>query len=311
MSRRSLVVALALVLAALPQGAAAEPGAARDERVELGRFSTTYATDAEHKPRASNVEIAAEAIDGKLLAPNAVLSFNEAVGERTAAFGFAKSVVIRNGMLAEGMGGGTCQVASTLHAAALLAGLEVVTRAPHSRPSGYIRMGLDATVAYPSIDLKLRNPLPSSVIVHARARRGSLDISIDTSGGAKPAVSLSSEIIERLPFERVVERDRTVHDENVHVKAFGIPGYRVRRVREVRDAAGQVRRDVRIDLYPPTSFVVRIAPSFEESRIDEGAPRVVDPGAVPPVLVQLRPSTSVALDNGAKAGRAELTSDEP
>src|SRR4051812_27263178 len=95
-------------------------------RVVLARFSTTYANDAEHKSRAFNVELGAEAINGKAIAAGATFSFNDAVGERTAAFGYEKSIVLRDGLIAEGVGGGACQVASTLHAAALLGGLEVV-----------------------------------------------------------------------------------------------------------------------------------------------------------------------------------------
>ena len=69
--------------------------------------------------------------------------------------------------MVEGTGGGTCQVASTLHAIAFFGGLDIVQRLPHSRPSGYIPAGLDATVVYPVVDLKLRNPFTFPVVVHA------------------------------------------------------------------------------------------------------------------------------------------------
>ncbi|MBX3219159.1 MAG: VanW family protein [Labilithrix sp.] len=301
---RRQLLALGSLLAAFPRAAiAGEP------RVALGRFTTTYAIDTEHKTRAFNVELAAEAVDGRTIAPGATFSFNDAVGERTAAFGYAKSVVLRDGMLAEGVGGGACQVASTLHAAALLAGLDVVARAPHSRPSAYIRMGLDATVAFPKVDLRLKNSGVVAVVLHARAARGVLEVWIDARGTVRPDVSLQSEILDRTPFARVVERDRAITDDKAHRKAFGIPGYRVRRTREVRAADGSVRRDVRIDVYPPTNEIVRVAPSFDESRLgarsgdedeDEAAPAeiVVEPGAARPVRVQVRPTAVVTLDNG-------------
>jgi vancomycin resistance protein YoaR len=286
----------------------------------LGRFTTSYAHDAEHKSRAFNVELAAEAINGKTIASGATFSFNDAVGERTAAFGYAKAVVLRDGMIAEGMGGGACQVASTLHAAALLSGLDVVVRAPHSRPSAYIRMGLDATVSLgasgPPIDLKLKNPWPSSVTVHARAARGSLEVWVDGAGLEVPAVSLTSEILERIPFERVVQRDRRIADDTARWKAFGIPGFRVRRTREIRSSDGSVRRDVRVDLYPPTSEIVQVAPSFDTSRLSRRRPEepaaaddatvaspvtiTAEPGIARPALVQLRPSALVVLDNSAR-----------
>ncbi|MBX3261831.1 MAG: VanW family protein [Labilithrix sp.] len=302
--RRRQVLALGALVATAPRAALAG-----DARVVLGRFTTTYAGDAEHKARAFNVELAAGAIDGRAIAPGATFSFNDAVGERTAAFGYAKSVVLRDGMIAEGVGGGACQVASTLHAAALLAGLDVVARTPHSRPSAYIRLGLDATVVFPKIDLTLRNPGGEPVTVRARAAKGALEVWLDARGEARPDVSLRSEILERVPSSRVLERDRTIVDDKAHRVAFGIPGYRVRRIREVRAPGAGARRDVRIDTYPPTHEVLRVAPSFDASRLaggsedpnaEEAAPaEIVDaPSATRPVLVQLRPSTVVTLDNG-------------
>lgn len=286
----SILIALGLSLAA---------PASAEERTELGRFSTSFVADADHKARAFNIELAASAIDGKTIAPGATFSFNDAVGERTAAFGFAKAVVLRDGMIAEGMGGGTCQVASTLHASALLAGLEIVSRAPHSRPSAYIRMGLDAVVVYPTTDLKLKNPTGDALTIRARAKAGTLDVWFD-GAGARPAVKVTSEILERTPFTRVVERDKAVTDTAMHVKAFGIPGYRIRRTREIH-IGEDARRDVRVDIYPPTNEVVRVAPGTALEPADEHdetpkAERVVDANVVRPVAVQLRPSPLVVLE---------------
>lgn len=266
----------------------------------LGTFTTSFAKDAEHKARASNIALAAEAIDGKTIAPGGTLSFNEAVGERTAAFGYAKSVVLRDGMLAEGSGGGTCQVASTLHAAALLAGLEIVQRAPHSRPSAYIRMGLDATVAFGSIDLKIKNPLAAAVTVRARAER-ELVVTIEGTS-ARPDVTLTSEIVEILATHAVVERDATLKDDAIHLVAHGIPGFRVRRTRQVDG-----RRDVRIDLYAPVPTVLRTRSGL----LPEGAETLDE--AAKPAAVQLRPSTVVTLENrgtGSSAG-ARSSEDPP
>jgi len=329
MTARALAVLAVLGALAVAPGARADdhggtaPAKPADgaARVVLARFTTTYTNDAEHKARASNVELGAEAINGKVIAAGATFSFNDAVGERTAAFGYAKSIVLRDGMIAEGMGGGACQVASTLHAAALLGGLEVVARSPHSRPSAYIRMGLDATVAFgsaaPAIDLKLKNPTLRPLTIHAKAARGTLEVWIDGAGATHPDVSVTSEILDRTTFSRVVERDKRAKEDTVRVKAFGIPGYRVKRTREIRTADGTVKRDVRIDVYPPTSEIVQVAPSFEESRIrlhavggeNEGegpeespskpAAVVFDASAARPLRVQLRPSTRVVLDNAA------------
>ena len=271
----------------------------------LAKFATGYSVGAEHKSRAANVQLAAEAIDGKHIAPGATFSFNDAVGERTATFGFEKAQVLRDGMLAEGVGGGACQVASTLHAAALLAGLDITQRTPHSRPSAYIRMGLDATVAYPKIDLKLTNPTADEVVIRSRAANGNLEISLEAK--LKPAVSLVTEILARESPTRTFERDLKVGADEAVRTQFGIPGYRIRRVRSLTTPDGIEHHDVRIDTYTPIAEIIRVAPSFDTSRL--GPPEDEDSAATSRVQIttaptaqrpepgQLRPSTLATLDN--------------
>jgi len=277
----------------------------RPAPILLALFQTHYLRDAEHRARAFNVELAASAIDGQTLAPGATFSFNRVVGERTKAFGFQDAQVLRDQALAEGTGGGACQVASALHAAALLGGLAIVERAPHSRPSAYIPMGLDATVVYPSVDLKLRNPRTEEVRIRARAMGGQLAIAIEAAGGERRDVSVTSEIVERIPFPRTVERDASLAPHTVRVKAYGIPGFRVRRTREVRAENGSIRRDERTDVYPPTPEVFAVAPDFDVRRLDplaasteEEDDTVYDTrGASRPDVLQLLPKASVTLTN--------------
>ncbi len=117
--------------------------------------------------RSANVRLAAQLLNGVVIGPGRVISFNERVGPRTVERGFQQAPEIVGDELTVGIGGGTCQVSSTLHGAALYGGLAVVERRSHSRPSDYTRLGLDATVAYPSVDLKLKNPYSFSLVVHA------------------------------------------------------------------------------------------------------------------------------------------------
>lgn len=304
LGRRSMMALLgwsAILTPSLAYADASRPG---EPGVVFGHFSTTYPTDSEHRGRAFNVELAAEAVHNKTIGAGAVFSFNDAVGERTTTFGYEKATVVRDGMLAEGTGGGACQVASTLHAAALLSGLEIMLRAPHSRPSAYIRLGLDATVALggtaPPIDLKLRNPFAYPVIIHAKASKGTLDVSFHAPAGSeKPVVTLTTEIIEWLPFTQKIERDTKRTDETVLIKTFGIPGHRVRRTRTIKRRDGTTQRDVRFDLYAAVDEVLAVSNTFDQERLAEPGLLTKTPavGAVKPLLVQLRPSTTVTLDN--------------
>jgi vancomycin resistance protein YoaR len=122
----------------------------------LSRFETGFRTRA--GTRAINIRVAARALHGHLLSPGETFSFNQVVGSRTEERGYREAPVIIGDELEPGVGGGVCQVATTLHAAAVLGGLEVLERRSHSRPSGYAPVGLDATVIDGEVDLKVRNP---------------------------------------------------------------------------------------------------------------------------------------------------------
>jgi hypothetical protein len=137
--------------------------------VDVSRVLSSFETDFSKKPRSRvpNIRRAGEYLNGVVIEPGGVLSFNRVVGPRTFERGFRNAPVIVQDELEEGLGGGVCQVASTLFAAAMLGGLEIVTRRSHSRPSGYAPLGLDAVVIYPEVDLRRRNPYALPVIVHA------------------------------------------------------------------------------------------------------------------------------------------------
>jgi vancomycin resistance protein YoaR len=137
--------------------------------VDVARVLSSYETDFTHHagPRAVNIATAARYLNGTVIAPHEVFSFNKTVGPRTVERGFTFAPVIVADELEPGVGGGVCQVASTLHAAAVFGGFEVVQRRNHSRPSGYTPLGLDATVVDGELDLKLKNPYDTPLIVHA------------------------------------------------------------------------------------------------------------------------------------------------
>lgn len=139
-----------------------------DETKVLGTWVTEYNFKSE-RSRAHNIELAASKVHGVDLQPGERFSFNQHVGVRSKENGFQEAGVLFMGMHDSDVGGGTCQVASTVHASALMAGMTIVSRTPHSRFSAYIAPGLDATVVYPpeclqkclySADLVLSNPYP-------------------------------------------------------------------------------------------------------------------------------------------------------
>ena len=107
--------------------------------------------------RRNNVRLATEMLNGLRLDPGEVFSFNTTIGKRTEERGFMMAPVYANGVSATEIGGGVCQVSSTLFNAVLLADLNVIARSPHTRPAAYVPVGLDATVSWDIPDFSFQN----------------------------------------------------------------------------------------------------------------------------------------------------------
>lgn len=142
----------------------------------FGSFSTRF--DASNKNRAKNIELAAETINGKVLSPGEKFSFNNIVGNTTAAKGYLLAGAYSAGELVENYGGGICQVSSTIYNAVLYANLEIVERYNHSAVVSYVDPGLDATISYGSRDFKFKNSRQYAIKINARANNGILEIEI-------------------------------------------------------------------------------------------------------------------------------------
>lgn len=142
----------------------------------LGHFVTQFKTTAQDD-RVSNINLGAQKLDGVVIPVGRTFSFNAVVGPRNEEAGFKNAPALFLGEVVPELGGGMCQVSSTLFAAALGIGLEVIERRPHSRPSSYIPKGFDATVNFPPecqvekpdkaacLDLQLRNPYDFPLII--------------------------------------------------------------------------------------------------------------------------------------------------
>ncbi len=139
-------------------------------RDTLGTFSSNFATST--AARANNVILTANRINGYILMPGDVFSYDKTIGSRTVANGYREAGVYVGNKVESGIGGGICQTSSTLYSAALYANLEIVSRTSHSLPVSYMPAGMDATIAEGYIDLKIRNnteyPVKIEAIVNGR-----------------------------------------------------------------------------------------------------------------------------------------------
>lgn len=224
----------------------------------LGSYETRYSAAAESRDRTFNLRVAASKIDGLVVMPGETFDFNDAVGERSEANGFRPAPVIAGGELVDGVGGGTCQVAGTLHSAVFFAGLPVVERQPHSRPSTYIYMGLDAVVSYPQLNFRFRNDLEQPVAIGFTVEGGVARAEI-----RGPALSRLVTFVRRVDETRTYE-EREIQDSNLPrgvrvLSQRGVPGFTVTNFRIVRDTARNQAVRTRVeDTYPPTTQIWRV-----------------------------------------------------
>lgn len=208
----------------------------------LGKFSTSYATST--KNRSDNVELAARKIDGIILMPNEEFSYNTVVGKRTAANGFKEAPVFENGETVQGMGGGVCQVSSTLYSAVLYADLPVLERQSHSLTVSYVPKGQDATVAYGSIDFRFKNDTKGPIKISVKTGGKTIEMSI---WGAKPEKEKKVEIINSVvetkspTVEEIPEPNMKMGERKVI--SNGKTGYTVATTRKVYVEGKEVKSE--------------------------------------------------------------------
>lgn len=142
----------------------------------IARFSTTFNNG--QYARSSNIRLAASRINGLVLMPGDSFSFNGHLGQRTPAKGFKEAGVYVNGRHDTDVGGGICQVSTTLYNAVMIAGLKTTARSPHSLPVPYVPLGRDAAVSFPNPDLKFVNNTDAPVALAASVVKGKIEFAI-------------------------------------------------------------------------------------------------------------------------------------
>ncbi|NLM59102.1 MAG: VanW family protein [Clostridium sp.] len=148
--------------------------------IEIGSFSTEILDD--HKNRVKNLRIAAESLNNKEVLPGEEFSFNDTIGKRTEGKGYKKAPIIKrtkDGPKKDyGVGGGVCQLSSTLYNAAEKAGFKITEIHHHSKKVGYVPEGRDATVVYGSKDFKFINNRLNPIVIKASVSEGKVAVSI-------------------------------------------------------------------------------------------------------------------------------------
>lgn len=216
----------------------------------------TYATPYADSPsRVHNLRLACRALNGSVLESGQELSFNQTVGARTAERGYLPAKIIRDGAFVEGVGGGVCQVSTTLYNAAMAAGLTQVEAHPHSRAVHYVAPARDAMVSGWS-DMRIRNDSPHPVYVYATAAEGKVSVRIY---GAPLAHRVRLETHSRVaePYRNVDEQGRPLADTEGYERI--VEGQNALAATLVR-ITGDTRQTLRRCAYPRRDAVWRPLP---------------------------------------------------
>ena len=239
------------------------------------QFSTGLGNSSEG--RIHNVSSAAQAIHGMILPPGGVFDYEKVIRKAEKEYGFQEAPVIVNGRLTPGIGGGICQVSSTVYNAALLTGLDIIERRNHSVPVKYLPKGLDATFASGAINFRFRNSTEKSLLIQAKVENHRLVVKFFGTFPENVSYAVESRTIETLSAPVKYVSSNMLPDGVQQVLQNGQPGYIVETVR-IKKVDGKVveSKTISRDIYKAQSRL--IARSGHMSMPDPEQPSVVEDG---------------------------------
>ena len=190
---------------------------------QLATFTTRY--DVSDRDRTTNLEIACQKINGKVVLVGDTFSYNQTLGPRTVAAGYKNGKVYEAGEIVDGIGGGICQISSTLYNTVLMSNLEIVERRNHQFVTSYLPAGRDATVVYGAIDFKFKNTRKFPVRISASAKNGIATVSMfGFKEENEYTFSFNTKTIASIPFTTKYEEDATLEAGTEKVKKKGVNG---------------------------------------------------------------------------------------
>ncbi|MGN1310894.1 MAG: VanW family protein [Clostridia bacterium] len=189
----------------------------------LGTFSTRY--DESNKSRTTNLKLAVSKINGKVIMPGEIFSYNKTLGKRTAEAGYKDAAGYAGGKVVQMIGGGICQISSTLYDAVVYANLDIVERHNHAFTTSYVGAGKDATVVYGSLDFKFKNNRQYPITIKATAQNGIAKVSIyGIREETEYEVEIATTILNYIPFKVIYEDDASLDEGTEKVTQYGSNG---------------------------------------------------------------------------------------
>lgn len=237
---------------------------------KLGTFTTWVSGTSD---RISNVRLAAEKCDGIILCKGDTFSYNDTLGERTQANGFREAGAYLNGETVQEVGGGICQISSTMYAACLDANLKILERHNHTFASSYIGLGMDATVSWGGPDFRIENDKEYPIKIEASYWDGRATVTIWGTRTDKITVEMVSETKETIPFSTITREDPDMYEGKTRISQKGSDGYRVQTYRVLYDDGKEISREKEAySVYTPHTEIV-----YEGTKVREPKPEKKEP----------------------------------
>lgn len=223
----------------------------------LGTFSTTYNTS--NQNRITNLKLASEKIDGTIILPGETFSYNKVVGERTIAKGYKEAAVYAGGKVVDGIGGGICQLSSTLYNSVLYANLEITSRSNHRFLTSYVTAGRDATVSWGTIDFCFKNTRSYPIKITSEVKNGVVTTSIYGIKEEKEyEVVIESKVTEVIPYSTKYVKDSTLKEDEEEIAQYGANGAKSETYKIVKYNGIVVSREqISSDIYSPLERIVK------------------------------------------------------
>lgn len=221
----------------------------------ISTYLTTY--NAGLTGRTKNLKLAASKINGLILKPGETFSYNRVVGKRTIAAGYQNAAIFSGGKVVDDVGGGICQISSTLYGAVLNANLQVIERTNHGMQTSYSKPGIDATVYYGSLDFKFKNNRNVPIKLYASVSGGKVVVSIKGENPEGEKANITTEILRVIPRKLIVKEDPNMEIGKEVVQQGGADGKEVRTYKQiVKNGSSKGRTIVSTDIYNPSDRIV-------------------------------------------------------
>lgn len=223
----------------------------------LSEFTTNYSSSA--KGRKANVALGSSFFNGLVVDPSQNISFNATVGSISSEAGFQKAGVLVNGELEQGVGGGICQVSTTLYNALILSDLQIDERHNHTRPIGYVDIGTDAAVLEGYKDLKFTNNLAHKIYIKTEADGENLTVQIFGHGADKNYdVEIVTELLATEKPKTVTQYSSKLYEDQQVVESSGAKGYSYATYKKVTKEGVTKTEKISNSYYIPKNRVILV-----------------------------------------------------